>query len=129
MSEHDTIYKYATQIVLPIKIIQEGHKKAMQQSVVRMFAGAFIQKMIIDRRKAISLQFDEDSSDRSLHGGLDLNAFVEAIDDSSLLSLVAQMEHRQANLENAVLAVNDIPWWRLLWAKIRRRELVEVAWQ
>lgn len=123
--------EFGSQIVITDKLLNEAADKE-RDTIVRISLASGSRWLVVHGMKAVNWE-QEMQRDPAIRGW-EFIQVGEAIDGLTLLALTAKQETRLRNQADSLLAVNDLPWWKFLWLKLRGRRIVdwagtEWAWQ
>jgi hypothetical protein len=119
--------EYATQIILTKQMVDQLQDETRKQHIQRLLAGAMVKKLVYDGTRVLALEeYIEDAGDPLMRGAVEINDIVSAEDDPALDAALARMLVREDALLRCMVNLNTLPWWRLLWLKLRRQPLI--AW-
>ena len=121
------VREFAVQMLVTPATLNRLTDEQRTKTVQRAVTHSLIDFMVVNGVKSLTSDIDVDDSDASMRGAMEVNATVEGIPELTLLALTAKQAQRQEALVTIVMAVNDVPWWKFLWLKLRGRRLVEVV--
>lgn len=119
------IKELGMRLLLTDKVINSAHADAILEVVNRQRLHSFVSEMIVCGQKLFP------DKDRQLHierdasiKGFELVDVIKTIPDTRIGAIVARLEKEQWELLKAVIKINAIPWYTVLWAKLCRKPLV-----
>ena len=122
-----TATEFASQILVKPETLNrmaDDQRRHLAARMQVMMEHSIADLLVVDGRRAVSVATEADESDPSLRA----TTFVvrgESVPEDTLLALFAKQEKSQEKLVKVIMAVNDLPWWRLFWLKFRGRRLVD----
>ncbi len=115
----------AVQTILTKQMVERAHEESLLRHTQQMIAHSFVQKMVIGGNRVFDIEEFTDY-DPSLRAWV-INDIAEVDSDPRGAALIAQANDRAHRMLGAMIAVDNVPLWRLLWVKLRRRRLVEFS--
>ena len=115
----------AAQMVVPPKFLNDAAHSDRLDTVRKMIAHSLTDFLVVNGTKVLESDVGIEPSDPSMRGAVEINARAMTVDDLTLLALVAKQERHHAALIKALMLVNDLPWWKVIWWKLRGRRLVD----
>ncbi len=117
-------------LLLTDRMVRELHNQELVNRIHRMQADAFVRRMVIGGQcLTFHREIENEVSREPDIRAYDIQTVAWVEEDPRGAALIAKALALSDLTSSAVQTVNSIPWWRILWMKLRRKPLVEVNWE
>ena len=104
------------------RLINSTIDEQLVETLQRIQTGSFLEAMLDRSAKAINVEqhIERDASTRST----EIATIIDTLEDTRVPMMAHRAFKYAERATHAMIAVNDAPWWKLLWLKLRRKPIV-----
>ena len=121
-----TLQELGASMAFTDHMLRQMRDGRLAQRIRDMAMQRFVDKMIVGGTTVVKV--DACDTERNvMERSSQVYWNVNVLDDEHAAAIAAKVGHQRDQLYAVIYEVNLIPWWRLLWLKLRRRPIVEAV--